>query len=242
VRRAADGQAVVALQQADRAWWPCAATRAASTPATSGCTSDQAGEFNIQQMDVQTYFFRRTNMNALGQPRSWTDHLLWHHAAHTVDLFATRPAARSCGQRHPGPDPPDAGHRDGHEHPAQGGQRRDLHAEPELQQRRPAGHLLPLHRRHRHLHRALRRPVQRQGREDRRQPGRRVDERHRAAGPRVLRRHPRRPRAQRQRGPGAALLPGAAPAGAAAGPTSRRTRWTSSRTSSSSRCTCTAPA
>jgi 2-hydroxy-4-carboxymuconate semialdehyde hemiacetal dehydrogenase len=47
-----------------------------------------AGAFNIQQMDVQTYFFRRTNMNALGQPRSWTDHLLWHHAAHTVDLFA----------------------------------------------------------------------------------------------------------------------------------------------------------
>ena len=49
-----------------------------------------AGEFNIQQMDVQTYFFRRTNMNALGQARSWTDHLLWHHAAHTVDLFATQ--------------------------------------------------------------------------------------------------------------------------------------------------------
>jgi 2-hydroxy-4-carboxymuconate semialdehyde hemiacetal dehydrogenase len=48
----------------------------------------KAGAFNIQQMDVQTYFFRRTNMNALGQPRSWTDHLLWHHAAHTVDLFA----------------------------------------------------------------------------------------------------------------------------------------------------------
>jgi 2-hydroxy-4-carboxymuconate semialdehyde hemiacetal dehydrogenase len=48
----------------------------------------KTGEFNIQQMDVQTYFFRRTNMNALGQPRSWTDHLLWHHAAHTVDLFA----------------------------------------------------------------------------------------------------------------------------------------------------------
>jgi len=47
-----------------------------------------AGGYNIQQMDVQTYFFRRTNMNALGQPRSWTDHLLWHHAAHTVDLFA----------------------------------------------------------------------------------------------------------------------------------------------------------
>ncbi|HZV56731.1 MAG TPA: Gfo/Idh/MocA family oxidoreductase [Sphingobium sp.] len=48
----------------------------------------KAGEFNVQQMDVQTYFFRRKNMNAKGQPRSWTDHLLWHHAAHTVDLFA----------------------------------------------------------------------------------------------------------------------------------------------------------
>ena len=47
-----------------------------------------SGELDIQQMDVQTYFFRRTNTNALGQPRSWTDHLLWHHAAHTVDLFA----------------------------------------------------------------------------------------------------------------------------------------------------------
>ena len=48
----------------------------------------RAGRFNLQQMDVQTYFFRRTNMNALGQARSWTDHLLWHHAAHTVDLFS----------------------------------------------------------------------------------------------------------------------------------------------------------
>jgi 2-hydroxy-4-carboxymuconate semialdehyde hemiacetal dehydrogenase len=46
-----------------------------------------AGDLNISQMDVQTYFFRRTNINALGQARSWTDHLLWHHAAHTVDLF-----------------------------------------------------------------------------------------------------------------------------------------------------------
>jgi 2-hydroxy-4-carboxymuconate semialdehyde hemiacetal dehydrogenase len=47
-----------------------------------------AGELKILQMDVQTYFFRRTNTNALGKPRSWTDHLLWHHACHTVDLFA----------------------------------------------------------------------------------------------------------------------------------------------------------
>ncbi|MBL4786300.1 MAG: Gfo/Idh/MocA family oxidoreductase [Cohaesibacteraceae bacterium] len=47
----------------------------------------QSGEMNIQHLDVQTYFFRRSNMNALGKPRSWTDHLLWHHACHTVDLF-----------------------------------------------------------------------------------------------------------------------------------------------------------
>jgi 2-hydroxy-4-carboxymuconate semialdehyde hemiacetal dehydrogenase len=47
----------------------------------------KSGELKVLQMDVQTYFFRRTNMNALGKPRSWTDHLLWHHACHTVDLF-----------------------------------------------------------------------------------------------------------------------------------------------------------
>jgi len=46
-----------------------------------------AGELSIQQMDIQTYFFRRTNMNAKGDPRSWTDHLLWHHACHSIDLF-----------------------------------------------------------------------------------------------------------------------------------------------------------
>ena len=47
----------------------------------------QSGKLQLQQLDVQTYFFRRENINALGQPRSWTDHLLWHHACHTVDLF-----------------------------------------------------------------------------------------------------------------------------------------------------------
>ncbi len=51
------------------------------------------GELALQQMDVQTYFFRRTNINALGAPRSWTDHLLWHHAAHTVDLFSWQTGA-----------------------------------------------------------------------------------------------------------------------------------------------------
>jgi 2-hydroxy-4-carboxymuconate semialdehyde hemiacetal dehydrogenase len=65
------------------------------------------GELTIQQMDVQTYFFRRTNMNAAGKARSWTDHLLWHHAAHTVDLFhyQTGQVASECyavqGPRHP---------------------------------------------------------------------------------------------------------------------------------------------
>jgi 2-hydroxy-4-carboxymuconate semialdehyde hemiacetal dehydrogenase len=66
-----------------------------------------AGEMKVLQMDVQTYFFRRTNMNALGKPRSWTDHLLWHHACHTVDLFAyqTGQAVSDCyalqGPHHP---------------------------------------------------------------------------------------------------------------------------------------------
>jgi 2-hydroxy-4-carboxymuconate semialdehyde hemiacetal dehydrogenase len=58
-----------------------------------------AGELKVLQMDVQTYFFRRTNMNALGKPRSWTDHLLWHHACHTVDLFAYQ-TGQSISQCH----------------------------------------------------------------------------------------------------------------------------------------------
>jgi 2-hydroxy-4-carboxymuconate semialdehyde hemiacetal dehydrogenase len=67
-----------------------------------------AGEFNILQMDVQTYFFRRTNMNALGKPRSWTDHLLWHHACHTVDLFAYQTGeAASIARGVQGPMHPD---------------------------------------------------------------------------------------------------------------------------------------
>ena len=68
----------------------------------------KAGELKIQQMDVQTYFFRRSNMNAKGEPRSWTDHLLWHHACHTVDLFQyqTGETVSECfglqGPIHPG--------------------------------------------------------------------------------------------------------------------------------------------
>lgn len=55
----------------------------------------KSGELSLQQLDVQTYFFRRTNMNALGKPRSWTDHLLWHHACHTVDLFQYQTGAEA---------------------------------------------------------------------------------------------------------------------------------------------------
>ena len=68
-----------------------------------------AGDFNIQQMDVQTYFFRRRNINALGQPRSWTDHLLWHHAAHTVDLFAWQTGEIVAAHALQGPIHPELG-------------------------------------------------------------------------------------------------------------------------------------
>lgn len=47
----------------------------------------ESGDLSIQHFVAQTFFFRRENTNALGNPRSWTDHLLWHHACHTVDLF-----------------------------------------------------------------------------------------------------------------------------------------------------------
>ncbi len=70
----------------------------------------KAGELKVQQMDVQTYFFRRTNMNALGQPRSWTDHLLWHHACHTVDLFQYQTGETcSVARGIEGPHHPDLG-------------------------------------------------------------------------------------------------------------------------------------
>jgi 2-hydroxy-4-carboxymuconate semialdehyde hemiacetal dehydrogenase len=83
-----DAQAVVAMQKQTGKVAMCGHTRRFNPSHQYVHKKIVAGEFNIQQMDVQTYFFRRTNMNALGQPRSWTDHLLWHHAAHTVDLFA----------------------------------------------------------------------------------------------------------------------------------------------------------
>ena len=81
-------QAVVAAQKGSGLVAMCGHTRRFNPSHQYVHKKVVAGEFNIQQMDVQTYFFRRTNMNAMGQARSWTDHLLWHHAAHTVDLFA----------------------------------------------------------------------------------------------------------------------------------------------------------
>ena len=83
----ADAEQVVALQKSTGLVAMCGHTRRFNPSHQWVHKRIEAGEFKIQQMDVQTYFFRRSNMNALGEPRSWTDHLLWHHAAHTVDLF-----------------------------------------------------------------------------------------------------------------------------------------------------------
>ena len=83
----AGAEAVVAMQKQTGLVAMCGHTRRFNPSHQYVHKKIAAGAFNLQQMDVQTYFFRRTNMNALGQPRSWTDHLLWHHAAHTVDLF-----------------------------------------------------------------------------------------------------------------------------------------------------------
>jgi 2-hydroxy-4-carboxymuconate semialdehyde hemiacetal dehydrogenase len=89
-----DGRAVVKAAKASGKVAMCGHTRRFNPSHQWVRQRILAGEFNIQQMNVQTYFFRRTNMNALGQPRSWTDHLLWHHAAHTVDLFAYQTRSR----------------------------------------------------------------------------------------------------------------------------------------------------
>jgi 2-hydroxy-4-carboxymuconate semialdehyde hemiacetal dehydrogenase len=84
----ADSEAVLAKQQATGLTCMVGHTRRFNPSHQYVHNKIKAGEFAVQQMDVQTYFFRRRNINAKGEPRSWTDHLLWHHAAHTVDLFA----------------------------------------------------------------------------------------------------------------------------------------------------------
>jgi 2-hydroxy-4-carboxymuconate semialdehyde hemiacetal dehydrogenase len=89
-----EGRAVVEMQKKTGLVAMCGHTRRFNPSHQYVHGKIEAGEFHIHQMDVQTYFFRRTNMNALGQPRSWTDHLLWHHAAHTVDLFQYQTGSR----------------------------------------------------------------------------------------------------------------------------------------------------
>lgn len=91
--RLEDALAVVALQKSTGLVAMCGHTRRFNPSHQWLHQRVQSGAFKLQQMDVQTYFFRRSNINALGQPRSWTDHLLWHHAAHTVDLFAHQAAS-----------------------------------------------------------------------------------------------------------------------------------------------------
>src|SRR5690606_38304722 len=84
--RLADGQALLERQRQTNLVAMCGHTRRFNPSHQWVHQRVASGYFDIQHMDVQTYFFRRTTTNALGQPRSWTDHLLWHHAAHTVDL------------------------------------------------------------------------------------------------------------------------------------------------------------
>ena len=129
-----DAEAVVALQKQTGLVAMCGHTRRFNPSHQFVHKKIKAGEINVQQMDVQTYFFRRTNMNALGQARSWTDHLLWHHAAHTVDLFAYQAGWRDCaGKCRSGADTSHAGDRHGYVHSTEGQHRRDLHTEPVIQ-------------------------------------------------------------------------------------------------------------
>ena len=174
----------------------------------SGFTRILAGEFKVQQMDVQTYFFRRTNMNALGKPRSWTDHLLWHHAAHTVDLFAYQtgsPIVKANALQGP-------------IHPTLG-----IAMDMSIQLKAANGAICTLSLRSTTKDRsALSSAISAttatyiaryddlfNGKDEKIDvcQSRCLDERHRVAGSRILCRHPRRPRAERQRRPGAALLP-----------------------------------
>lgn len=106
----ADAQAVMAKQRETGLVCMVGHTRRFNPPHQWVHNRIKAGELAIQQMDVQTYFFRRTNTNAKGEPRSWTDHLLWHHAAHTVDLFQYQTGEKVVvAQAIEGPHHPDLG-------------------------------------------------------------------------------------------------------------------------------------
>ncbi len=106
----ADGKALVAAQEASGLVAMCGHTRRFNPSHQWVRHRIQSGEFTIQHLNVQTFFFRRTNTNALGEPRSWTDHLLWHHAAHTIDLFQYQTGSAVTGaQIVQGPIHPDLG-------------------------------------------------------------------------------------------------------------------------------------
>jgi 2-hydroxy-4-carboxymuconate semialdehyde hemiacetal dehydrogenase len=107
--RLADAEAVVQRQQATGLVAMVGHTRRFNPSHQWVHRRIAAGELRVQQMDVQTYFFRRRNINALGQPRSWTDHLLWHHAAHTVDLFAWQAGEIVAAHAMQGPVHPELG-------------------------------------------------------------------------------------------------------------------------------------
>jgi len=83
----ADAEAVVAAQQKSGLTAMVCHTRRFNPSHQWIHDRVERGELTLQHMVVETFFFRRQNTNALGKPRSWTDHLLWHHACHTVDLF-----------------------------------------------------------------------------------------------------------------------------------------------------------
>jgi len=104
-----DAEEVVAVQKQTGLVAMCGHTRRFNPSHQWVHKKIKAGELNVQQMDVQTYFFRRKNLNALGQPRSWTDHLLWHHAAHTVDLFAYQAGPIVAAHAMQGPMHPELG-------------------------------------------------------------------------------------------------------------------------------------
>ena len=105
----ADAEAVVARQQATGLTCMVGHTRRFNPSHHYLHAKFASGEASVQQLDVQTYFFRRRNMNAKGEPRSWTDHLLWHHAAHTVDLFAYQAGPIIAANALEGPIHPELG-------------------------------------------------------------------------------------------------------------------------------------
>ena len=105
----ADAEAVLAKQQATGLVCMVGHTRRFNPSHQYIHDRIVAGDLAVQQMDVQTYFFRRRNLNAKGEPRSWTDHLLWHHAAHTIDLFAYQAGPIVAANALEGPIHPELG-------------------------------------------------------------------------------------------------------------------------------------